>query len=120
MATTILIVDDHAPFRSFARRFLAAEGYEVVGEAGDAEEAVRAVRELSPDVVLLDIQLPGRDGFAVAKELSAGGSGPTVVLISNRTAADYRLRLGDTPAAGFVTKADLSAETLGPLVTPSA
>ena len=70
MATTVLIVDDHTAFRSRARRMLEADGFEVVGEAGDGASGVAAARRLEPDVVLLDLQLPDTTGFAVAQELS--------------------------------------------------
>ena len=67
MCKTVLIVDDHPSFRASARRMLEADGYQVVGEAADASSAVDAVRELQPDVVLLDIRLPDADGFQVAE-----------------------------------------------------
>jgi DNA-binding NarL/FixJ family response regulator len=67
---TLLIVDDHAGFRSFARAPLQSEGYHVIGEARDGESALDAVQGLDPDVVLLDIALPGMDGIAVAELLA--------------------------------------------------
>ena len=69
MAPTVLIVDDHATFRALARRMLEAHGYEVVGEAQDGASAVAASSRLQPSVVLLDVQLPDIDGFAVAETL---------------------------------------------------
>src|SRR3954471_7439636 len=89
MATTVLIVDDHATFRSLARRVLEHHGFEVVGEARDGEAGLEAVRELRPDVVLLDVQMPGIDGFEVASRLTANGDAPAVVLVSSREQADY-------------------------------
>ena len=74
MATSVLIVDDHPGFRASARMLLEAEGYDVVGEAGDGQAGLEAAAELHPDVVLLDIQLPDMDGFEVAAGLTANGS----------------------------------------------
>jgi response regulator receiver domain-containing protein len=66
MGTSVLIVDDHEAFRRFARALLQAEGFDVVGEAEDAASAVETAARLRPQLVLLDIQLPDEDGFAVA------------------------------------------------------
>jgi CheY-like chemotaxis protein len=66
MARTVLIVNDHAPFRAVARALLQLEGFAVVGGAADALSALDAVGRLRPDVVVLDIQLPDLDGFEVA------------------------------------------------------
>ena len=76
MAWSVLIVDDHAGFRSGARALLEADGFDVLGEAADGESAVEQARRLRPQVVLLDVQLPGIDGFAVAESLAAEPSGP--------------------------------------------
>ncbi len=109
---TVLIVDDHAGFRGWARTVLQAEGFGVVGEAADGAAAIQAVRALRPDVVLLDIQLPDMNGFQVAERLRGAGAGGTVVLISSRDAADYGTRIATSPAAGFLPKADLSGAAL--------
>jgi DNA-binding NarL/FixJ family response regulator len=108
----VLIVDDHAPFRSLARRLLVAGGFQVVGEAADGAGALVAVRDLAPDVVLLDVQLPGLDGFAVAEVLAGEPVAPVVVLISSRERLDYGHRVEASTARGFIAKADLSGETL--------
>ena len=102
MAETVLIVDDHAPFRGFARRLLEAGGMTVIGEAHDGESAIAAARELDPDLVLLDVMLPDTDGFAVAERLTGRAR---VVLTSSREFDDLRERLARTPADGFVPKA---------------
>ncbi len=112
MPARVLIVDDHASFRSLARRLLVAGGFEVVGEATGGAEAITAARELTPDVVLLDVQLPDVDGFQVAKTLSADGSGAAIVLVSSRVRAEYGRRVEFSGARGFITKADLSGDTL--------
>ncbi len=110
--TTILIVDDHAAFRHQARALLEAEGLEVVGEAADATTAMDAVRTLQPDVVVLDIGLPGRDGFQVAEQLALLPRPPLVVMISSREAVTYGARLTASGAVGFIQKDDLSAAAL--------
>lgn len=120
MAPTLLIVDDHDSFRSFARSMLAAEGFDVTGEAEDGESALVEAARLHPDVVLLDVQLPGIDGFEVAKRLAEQPIAPVVVLTSSRSAADYGTRLTTSPAKGFIPKHQLSAEGLAALAADSA
>ena len=112
----VLIVDDHAGFRSMARRMLQDGGYDVVGEAGDGSSALLAARELQPDLVLLDVQLPDSDGCQIARSLSAGADPPAVVLISSRDAADYGPRLNECGARGFLSKAVLSGAALDRLL----
>lgn len=116
MRQTILIVDDHAAYRRSARALLEAEGFEVVGEAADGYSAISQVATLHPRIVLLDIQLPDMDGFAVARQLAAAPDPPAVILTSTRDARDYRRRLISSPALGFVPKGELTAEVLAGLV----
>jgi DNA-binding NarL/FixJ family response regulator len=116
MRLTVLIVDDHDAFRSSARALLQSEGFDVVGEAADGREAVEAVALLRPDIVLLDIQLPGEDGIAVAERLTASSDPPAVVLISSRDVAAYGPRLKATSARGFISKSGLSGEALASLL----
>lgn len=113
---TVLIVDDHRAFRESASALLEAEGFAVVGEAADAKEAIAQTERLRPDIVLLDIQLPGPDGFAVAERLTALPDPPHVVLISSRGATAYGPRLNEAPARGFITKQELSGQALEALV----
>jgi DNA-binding NarL/FixJ family response regulator len=110
--SSVLIVDDHPTFRGFAHRLLQSAGFAVVGEASDGTSALRAARELRPDVVLLDVLLPDKSGFAVADELAADPAPPVVVLISSRSAADLGARLRTTRAHGFITKSELSPDSL--------
>jgi DNA-binding NarL/FixJ family response regulator len=117
MTATVLIVDDHATFRSLARRLLEAHGYEVVGEAADGASALAAVARLRPGVVLLDVALPDTDGFVVAESLAAGRDPPAVVLISSRDASAYRRRLARSPVRGFLAKSELTGSALEALVT---
>lgn len=114
--TTFLIVDDHVSFRQQARALLESEGLTVIGEADDGLAALHAVRELRPDVVLLDIGLPDMDGFAVADRLAGSTAPPRVVLISSREASTYGPRLAASPTVGFVQKDDLSAAAIASLL----
>jgi CheY-like chemotaxis protein len=82
MAWTVLIVDDHAGFRGFARRLLEADGFTVVGEAGDGISALAAADDQRPEIVLLDVVLPDIDGFAVADRLAEKGQHRCRVLTS--------------------------------------
>jgi DNA-binding NarL/FixJ family response regulator len=116
MRPTVLIVDDHPEFRESASALLEAEGFAVVGGAGDGEEAIAAVERLRPQVVLLDIQLPDLDGFAVAERLAGMQNPPRVVLISSREAAAYGPRLESAAARGFIPKRELSGSALAALV----
>jgi DNA-binding NarL/FixJ family response regulator len=116
MARTVLIVDDHAPFRAVARALLQLEGFAVVGEAADALSALEAVGRLRPDVVVLDIQLPDLDGFEVARRLAQAGDPPVIVLVSSRDSSAYRRRLADSPARGFIPKGELSGAAVAALV----
>jgi CheY-like chemotaxis protein len=110
-ATTprLLIVDDHPGFRSFARTMLAAEGFDVTGEVPDGESALVAVREQHPDIVLVDVQLPGIDGIEVAQRLAHEPLRPGVVLTSSRERSDYGSRLR---GARFLPKRELSGRAL--------
>ena len=112
----MLIVDDHAGFRSFARALLEAEGFEVVGEAEDGASALAVMGRLRPNIVLLDIQLPDIDGFEVAARLARAADPPAVVLVSTRDISSYRRRLAASPVRGFIPKSDLSGSALTALV----
>jgi len=112
----LLIVDDHEDFRSSARTLLELEGFDVVGVAADGPSALAAVQALAPDVVLLDVQLPGMDGFEVVRQLQAREHGARVVLISSRDRSAYAAELREAPVAGFLGKSELSGAALHALV----
>lgn len=116
LAVRVLIVDDHPTFRSSARRLLEADGLAVVGEAADGESALAAATALEPDVVLLDVQLPGIDGFEVARRLTTSPGCPAVVLTSSRDWSEHGALVLGSGARGFVSKADLSGAALTSLV----
>jgi CheY-like chemotaxis protein len=111
----VLIVDDHPSFRANARALLESEGFEVVGEAEDGESALRAVAELAPELVLLDVQLPDIDGFEVARRLTHA-DGPAVILVSSRDGSDFGPLVERCGARGFIPKAELSGAALSALL----
>ena len=81
-----------------------------------AASAIDAVRELQPDVVLLDIRLPDLDGFQVAERLAANGASPAIVLTSSRDRSDFGYEIDACPAHGFIPKSELSAEAITLLI----
>jgi DNA-binding NarL/FixJ family response regulator len=114
---TVLIVDDHPSFRASARAILEADGFEVIGETEDGAGALAAIEALSPDLVLLDIQLPDMSGFDVCAALAVlNGSAPQVVLVSSRDACDFGSLIEHSGARGFVAKAELSGDAVAALL----
>jgi DNA-binding NarL/FixJ family response regulator len=110
--TTVLVVDDHKTFRNTARILLESEGFDVVGEAEDGMSALRASRELHPDLVLLDVNLPDIDGFDVAARLTADDAAPAVILVSSRDGSDFGPCVERSGARGFIPKAELSGAAI--------
>ena len=109
---TVLVVDDHKPFRETARVLLESEGYDVVGEAEDGMAAIRITREVQPDLVLLDINLPDIDGFDVASRLCADEDAPAVILVSSHDGSDFGPLVERSGARGFIAKAELSGAAI--------
>ena len=112
MAMTVLIVDDHSTFRSFARDLLESEGFDVIGEAENGTSAIEAATSIRPDLVLLDVQLPDISGFAVVERLQAAGLPSAVVLTSSRDASNYGDQVDSCGAVGFIPKAELSGQAV--------
>lgn len=112
VVSRILIVDDSPRFRALAAELLAARGFEVLQEAADGEQALAAVAGGCPDGILLDLNLPGPDGFAVAVSLAAACAAARIVLTSADVDHIPAEVMGTCPAVAFVTKQELAAADL--------
>ena len=118
MSLRVVLVDDDERFRAMACRALMADGVEVVAEVENGEDAFDAVAQWRPDVVLLDIRLPGIDGLEVARQLHAEDGGPAVILISTLDVA-YGRRVAAGLAAGFLPKDELSLAAILDIADPA-
>jgi DNA-binding NarL/FixJ family response regulator len=117
----ILLVDDHAVVRSGLRRVLDAErDLEVVAEAGDAQHAIFESRAHKPDIVLLDVTMPGRSGVDVIRDLLKDAPHAKVVLLSMEHESRYVRRAFDSGAAGYVLKDAADAELVAAVREVSA
>ena len=104
-AVTVVIADDHPAFRSGIRDALEKGGrVEVVGEASDGAEALKAVRRLRPDVLLLDMNMPEKSGPEVAAALQGDAEAPRILALSAYNDSAYIHGLLDAGAAGYITK----------------
>lgn len=108
----VLLVDDHAEFRAFARGVITAAGYTVVAEATDGSAALRAALLHHPEIVVLDIRLPDMSGLDVARRMHTGPHPPVVILISSGDRREYEQVAREAGARGFIPKADLTATAL--------
>jgi DNA-binding NarL/FixJ family response regulator len=108
----VVVVDDQAPFRSAARAVLGmTEGFEVVGEAGTGEEAVDLAESLTPELVLMDINMPGMNGMEATRRITSAHPEVVVVLLSTYNADDLPSDARECGAAAYVNKEDF-----GPVV----
>jgi DNA-binding NarL/FixJ family response regulator len=113
VSVRVLVADDQALVRAGFRKILEADpNIEVVGEAADGLEAVRRVRELGPDVVLMDIRMPELDGIAATRQLSEGANGrPCVLVLTTFGLEEYVYEALRAGASGFLLK-DVPPEQL--------
>ncbi|WP_248242617.1 response regulator [Microbacterium kunmingense] len=100
----IVVADDHALVRSGIIALLEAADLDVVGEAGTGQEAVALARELSPDVVLMDIRMPGMDGIEATAALTASDDPPRVLVLTTFDLDEYVYRALQSGASGFLLK----------------
>jgi len=113
MSIRVVLADDQALVRTGVRMILDdADDIEVAGEASDGESAVRVAAEVAPDVVLMDVRMPGTDGITATRRIRAAGTGPRVLILTTFDLDEYvyaGLRAG---ASGFVLKDALAADLL--------
>ena len=114
MGLRSVLVDDSTPFLEAASKLLEREGIAVVGVASTVDEALARVRELEPDVTIVDVHLKGESGFDLAWRLAAASDeAPKTILTSTHAESDLADLIAVTPALGFIAKSDLSAEAIG-------
>jgi DNA-binding NarL/FixJ family response regulator len=113
MTVRVLIVDDQQPFRAAARAVVEmTDGFEVAGEAETGEASVEAARELDPDLVLMDVNLPGIDGLEATRRILAESKRTVVLLVSTYEAEEYAPRAEEVGAAGYIPKSEFEPDRL--------
>jgi DNA-binding NarL/FixJ family response regulator len=113
VAVRVLIVDDQEPFRAVAREVVEAAGdFEVVGEAESGEESVDLARALRPDLVLMDVNLPGIDGTEATRRILAEATASKVVLLSTYEEDELAEAARECGASAYVPKSAFDPERL--------
>ncbi|MGZ4132320.1 MAG: response regulator [Actinomycetota bacterium] len=113
MTVRVLIVDDQEPFRAAARLVVEmTDGFEVAGEAETGEDGVTMAAELAPDLVLMDVNLPGIDGLESTRQILAAGGPVVVLLLSTYEEAEYAPRAAECGASAYVPKSSFGPDRL--------
>ncbi|HEX9298781.1 MAG TPA: response regulator transcription factor [Actinomycetota bacterium] len=113
MPVRVLIVDDQEPFRLAARMVVdVTDGFDVVGEAETGEDAVTMAADLAPDLVLMDVNLPGIDGLEATRRILAAEGAPVVLLLSTYEEEEYAPRAAECGAAAYIPKAVFGPDRL--------
>jgi DNA-binding NarL/FixJ family response regulator len=117
MPVRVLIVDDQEPFRMAARMVVeATDGFEVAGESETGEAAVDMARDLNPDLVLMDVNLPGINGLDATRQILAEASQGTnrvvILLLSTYEEAEYAPRAAECGAAAYIPKSSFGPDRL--------
>ena len=109
----ILLVDDHAMFRAGIRALIEAEGrMTVIGEASSGDEAVDRVRELKPDLVVMDLAMPGSNGLEATRRISALGLDTSVLVLTVHAEEEYLVPVVEAGASGYLTKTSADTDLL--------
>ncbi len=102
---TVLLADDHAIVRQGLRRLLEdCHDIEIIGEANNGHEALRLIRQAAPDVVVMDLSMPGLDGIETTKQITSEGLKTKIVILTMHATEEYAARLLQAGAQGFVGK----------------
>lgn len=110
---TIVLVDDYEPWLRFERlTILGQEDLQIVGEAGDGDEAIQKCQELKPDMILLDISLPTLNGIDAARKIAQVAPNSKIIFVSENRSPDVAEEALTTGAVGFVIKSDAARELL--------
>lgn len=113
MPVQVLICDDQEAFRTAAREVVSAtQGFEVVGETETGEESVLATGRLHPDMVLMDVHLPGIDGLEASRRIRAAYPKVAVLLLSTYDREEFAVRIAESGAIAFMPKAAFGPEGL--------
>jgi DNA-binding NarL/FixJ family response regulator len=113
-----VIVDDDQEFLEVATALLERDGVTVAGIAHSSAEAVRRAQALRPDVVLIDIRLGEESGFEAARQLADNRHSAALIMISTHAGEDYAELIAESPALGFLPKAELSAAAIRRILGP--
>lgn len=119
MRRSVLVIDDNPAFREALRQLLARGGFVVIAEAENGREGIRQAGAHRPDIAIVDVQLPDIDGFEVAGEIGGLGLNVQVILTSSLDGADLGALVIDSPAEGFIPKAELSSSAIDALLVPA-
>ena len=120
MRRRILVIDDNVAFRGALGRVLETDGFVVVAGAATGAIGVRLAREHKPDLAIVDVQLPDTDGFDVAEQLRRLDPALDVILTSGLDSSDLGALVTDSPARGFIPKAELSVAAIKALLAPTS
>jgi DNA-binding NarL/FixJ family response regulator len=113
MPVQVLICDDQETFRAAAREVVnATKGFEVVGESVTGEDSLLAAGRLHPDLVLMDVQLPGMDGLEASRRIRAAYPQVAVLLLSTYDPEDFAQRIPGSGAIAFIPKAAFGPDRL--------